>query len=522
MQTNDLRNELGTNFIEYSVAVNGDRAIPDARSGLKPVVRRILYGAFKDGYTSNKKYVKSARIVGNVMGQLHPHGDTAIYDALVRISRDWVMRYPLIDFYGNVGNIAGDGAAADRYTEARLSKLAEDGLLQNIKKKNVDFMPNYDETIEEPTTLPAIFPNLLCNPNTGIGVALACNWAPHNLTEVANAIYAYMDGKEPLLMGPDFPTGGEVINAKDIPQILSTGHGTVKIRGRYKIDKQRIIFYEIPYGTTLEGLINEVGEACEKQILTGIEDIHDESSDHIRIVITCEKNENPEKIVNNIFAKTNFQNSFSYNMVALVDKTPVELNLKECIKIYLEHNIDCLLKECNFDLVKNKDRLEIVDGLLKALEDIDNIIQLIKISKSSADAKIKLAEKYGFTENQAKAIVDMKLGRLAGLERIEIENEKAELVAKIEEINSILINKDKQLSVIKERLAEIVNKYGDARRTQLLDIEQPKDEEKPDVVPEDVVVILNQAGEIKRIPKASFKEAEIKFKIAVKIIIFFS
>ena len=504
MHSNDLINELSTNFIEYSAAVNGDRAIPDARSGLKPVARRILYGAYSGGHTSNKKYVKSARIVGDVMGILHPHGDTAIYEALVRLARDWVMRYPLISFYGNVGNIAGDGAAASRYTEARLAPISEDGLLTGLKKHNVEFVPNYDESTEEPNTLPAIFPNLLCNPNTGIGVALACNWAPHNLNEVAQAIFDYIDGKEPMLPGPDFPTGGIVINSKDIPDILKTGHGSVKIRGKYEIKKQQIIFTEIPYGTTIEGLITEIGKACDAGEILGIEDIHDESTEKIRIVITCEKGVTPESIVQILFNKTNLQSSFSYNMVALVNKTPVEMNLQDCIKVYLEHNEDCLKRECEFDLAKDKERLEVVNGLLKALEDIDNIIKLIKASKNTTDARTNLSEKYGFTEKQSKAIVDMKLGKLASLERIEIENEKAELENNINYLTNLLSSKTEQIKVIRERLSAIVKKYGDARRTQLLDIEVPKDE-APEVIPEDVVVVLTQNGDIKRVPESSFK-----------------
>ena len=279
--TNDLVNELGTNFIEYAVAVNTDRAIPDAGSGIKPVARRILWAAFEGGRTFSKPHVKSGMIVGDVMGKYHPHGDSSIYGALVRLSQDWTMRYPLIDWHGNNGNIAGDGAAHYRYTESRLAKIAEDGLLAGIKKKNVDFMANYTDTLEEPITLPSIFPNLLCNPNTGIGVAMACNWAPHNLTEVAQAIYDYIDGKEPMLPGPDFPTGGIVINKNEIPVIMKTGHGSVKVRGRYKVDKNKIIFYEIPYGTTLEGLLTQVGEVCDAKEIEGITDIRDESNKNL-------------------------------------------------------------------------------------------------------------------------------------------------------------------------------------------------------------------------------------------------
>jgi DNA gyrase subunit A len=503
----DLIKELSTNFIEYAASVNSDRAIPNATDGLKPVAKRILYGAFTGGRTSNKPHVKCAKIVGDVMGSYHPHGDSSIYGALVRLAQDWVMRYPLIDFHGNVGNQAGDGPAAPRYTEARLSKLTEDGMLQGLKKNNVDFIPNYDETTEEPIELPSIFPNLLCNPNSGIGVAMACSWAPHNLTDVAVAINAYLSGLEPTLPGPDFPTGGIIINSKDIPAIMKTGHGSVKIRGKYEIDKQKIIFTEIPYGTTIEGLMTEIGEISDSKEIEGIDNIRDESNKKgVRIVIECDKGINPASIVNKLFAKTNLQSSFSYNQVALVDKVPTELNLKDCIKIYVDHNIDCITRETKFDLDKAIDRLEIVNGLLRALEDIDNIIALIKGSENAAAAKENLIKKYQFTENQAKAILAMRLSSLAKLEKVELEQEAKELENKIKDLKDILVNEDRQKSILKSRLGDLVKKYGDPRRTELTNIEV-KSEDKiiEEVVPEDCVVILSQTGDIKRVPKNSFK-----------------
>ncbi len=506
MQNNDILNELSTNFIEYAVAVNTDRAIPDATSGLKPVHRRILWGAYEKGYTFSKPHVKSAKIVGDVMGTYHPHGDSSIYGALVRLSQPWVMRYPLIDWHGSNGNIDGDGPAHMRYTEARLSKLAEDGMLFGIKKRNVDFIPNYSEDSEEPLTLPAIFPNLLCNPNTGIGVAMACNFAPHNLCEVAQAIHDYIDGKEPMLPGPDFPTGGIVINKDDIPNIMNTGHGSVKIRAKYKVEGQNIVFYEIPYGTSTESLITEIGKVAEEE-LDGITNIRNESNKKgLRIVVECNKNSNPDVMANKLFAKTNLQTSFSYNQVALINKTPTEINLKDCIKIYIEHNIQCLIKETQFDLDKAEARLEIVDGLLKALENIDNIIAFIKKSASSAAAKDGLIKEYGFSEPQAKSIVAMRLGSLAKLEGVELQEEKAKLLDTINELNKILGSETEQLNVILNRLDDLVKKYGDKRRTELTQIEISKeDKEVAAVIPEDVVVMLSQSGDIKRIPKASFR-----------------
>ena len=506
MQNNDLLNELSTNFIEYAVAVNSDRAIPDSTSGLKPVAKRILWGAYEKGYTSSKPHVKSAKIVGDVMGTYHPHGDSSIYGALVRLSQPWVMRYPLIDWHGSNGNIDGDGPAHMRYTEAKLSKLAEDGMLKGIKKRNVDFIPNYSEDAEEPVTLPAIFPNLLCNPNTGIGVAMACNFAPHNLKEVAQAIYDYMDGKEPMLPGPDFPTGGIVINKNDIPNIMRTGHGSVKVRAKYKIEKNSLVFYEIPYGTSTENLIAEIGTIAEEDIPEIVNIRNESNKKGLRIVVECKKDTNLDSIANKLFLKTNLQNSFSYNQVALINKTPTELNLKDCIDIYVKHNIECLTKEIEFDLKAAEARLEIVEGLLKALEDIDNIIAFIKKSESSAAARDGLVKEYKFTEAQAKSIVAMRLGSLAKLEKIELNEEKNELVKNIAEFNNILSSITAKQQIIKERLAELVKKYGDDRRTELAQIEIPKeDKEIVTVIPEDVVVVLTQTGEVKRIPKTSFR-----------------
>ena len=416
------------------------------------------------------------------------------------------MRYPLIDWHGSNGNIDGDGPAHMRYTEARLSKLAEDGMLFGIKKRNVDFIPNYSEDVEEPVTLPAIFPNLLCNPNTGIGVAMACNFAPHNLKEVAQAIHDYVEGKEPMLPGPDFPTGGIVINMNDIPAIMNTGHGSVKVRAKYKVEKQNLVFYEIPYGTSTETLIAEIGKVAEEE-LSEITNIRNESNKKgLRIVVECKKDVNPDVIANKLFAKTNLQTSFSYNQVALINKTPTEVNLKDCIKIYLNHNIECLIKECDFDLNKAEARLEIVEGLLKALQDIDTIIAFIKKSASSAAAKDGLVSEFGFTESQAKSIVAMRLGSLAKLEGVELNDEKAKLNETIDDLNRILSSETEQLNTILGRLDNLVKKYGDARRTELTQIEVPKEEKEiAEVIPEDVVVMLSQTGDIKRIPKASFR-----------------
>ena len=504
---NDLTQELGTNFIEYAVAVNTDRAIPDAKSGLKPVAKRIIYDAYVNGFSYSKPHVKCAAIVGDTMGRWHPHGDSSIYGALVRLSQPWVMRYPLIDFHGSNGNRDGDGPAAYRYTEARLAKLTEDGMLAGMKKGVVDTLPNYSETEEEPVTLPAIFPNLLCNPNTGIGVAMACNWAPHNLKEVAQAICDYMDGQEPMLPGPDFPTGGLIINKNDIPAIIRSGHGSVKIRGKYNMEGNNIVFYEIPYGIVTETLLDQIGAACDAGDIEGVADVRNESNRKkgFRLVIECSKDANIHKTIFQLFKNTDLQTTFSYNQVALIDKTPTELTLKDCCRIYVEHGTECIKRETEYDIQKAKARLNIVEGLLKALEDIDNVIALIKGSESAAKARVNLQNKYGFNEEQAKAIVDMKLGKLAGLERLEIENEKAELLDTIKNLEAVLQN---LIAELRKRLLALADKYGDARRTEITQVEEPKTKEEKEVVnvpPEKCVVVMTESGAIKRIPATSFR-----------------
>lgn len=495
MESKELTEELSKNFIEYAAAVNEDRAIPDATSGLKPVARRILWDGYVNKYASDKEYIKCAKWVGSVIGSTHPHGDSSVYDALARLSQPWVMRYPLIDFHGNQGSQMGDGPAAYRYTNARLSKISEDGLVCNLDKKVVDFMPTYDENDEEPVTLPAIFPNLLCNPNKGIGVSLASNFASHRLEEVAQAIEDYMDGKEPMLPGPDFPTGGVVINKDDIPEIMRTGKGSVKLRGKYKIEKNKIVFYEIPYGVSGEELLNEVGALADEKKLDGIEAVRDETdSKGLRIVIECEKGAKLEYVVTQLFAKTDFQINFSYNQVALVNKVPTELSLKDCIEVYVNHNKKCIVREKEFDKRKAQERQEIVAGLLKALEDIDNIIALIKSADSSVAAKQKLIDKYKFTENQAKAIVNMRLGSLAGLERIELQNENAALNKTIDECNALLSSEKKQEQEIRVRLRALVKKYASPRRTELIQL----DETPPPPRAENVIVTIDSDNKIKK------------------------
>ena len=515
----DVTKELSDNFLAYAEAVNTDRAIPDAKSGLKPVARRILYDMYNTGVTSSKPHVKCAKIVGDTMGRFHPHGDTSIYEALVRIAQPWVMRYPLVDFHGNKGNIGGDGADSMRYTEARLSKLTETGMLEGIKKKVVDFQPNYSEDEEEPVTLISLFPNLLCNPNSGIGVAMACNWLPHNLSEVSNAILAYIDNPditiaeivEKFLPGPDFPLGGRIINKSNMLNCYKTGKGRVIIQAKYALEtrarKQLIVYTELPFGTNTESLLEQINKVCSEGKISGIEDIRDESNQKgIRIVIELTKDGNSASIISKLYNETDLQKNVSFNQVALVDRVPKLLNLKEVFKIYVAHQIDILVRETQFDLLKSEHRLEIVNGLLIALEDIDNVIKTIKEAKSSADAQIQLAKKYNLSEVQTKAIVDMKLGRIAGLEKIEIQNEQKELISLINNYKDILSHEDRQKEILKDRLKELVRKFGDARRTELTQVEASTEQKIIEAIePEDVVVALTKGGHIKRIPVKSFK-----------------
>ena len=509
----DIQKELGRNFINYSVGVNGDRAIPDSRTGLKPVHQRIMFIMDDEGNASSKPHKKCAKVVGSVMGRVHPHGDSSIYEAMVRLAQEWVMRYPLIDWHGNKGTQGGDGAAASRYTECRLAKIAEEGLLSNLKKKNVDWRPNYSEDEEEPVTLPAIFPNLLCNPNQGIGVAMACNWLPHNLRDVGNLISKYMD--EGVLnfedMAPDFPTGGIIINGKELKQIYTTGKGKVVIRGKYEIEtrnkKNLIVFSEIPYTVKTEDLLDQINEACTKELITGVDEVRDESNKKgLRIVFELSKDASEGQVLKQIFKETDLQKSLSANQVALVDKTPTLLNWKECIDIYIKHNIDVVTREAEFDLAKALARLEIVNGLLRALEDIDNIITLIKSSKSAVAAKDNLITKYEFTENQAKAIVDMKLGKLAGLERIELNQEKAALDDTVERLNTLINSEEKLKTTVMNRLIMFYTKHGDNRKTEVTHIDiKPEEKEIAEVVPEDVIVMVSQNGLIKKVPANTIK-----------------
>ena len=508
MNTIELTKELSQNFLDFSHEVNYQRAFADARDGLKPGQRACLWEMYKRGYKSSKPHVKSAKISGGVIANWWPHGDTAIYETFARMSQKWINNIPEIDWHGANGSIQISGEpAASRYTEARLTKLVEEGMLSNINKNNVPMKPNFSDDDEWPVVFPSVFPRLMVNGCQGIGSTIANVWLPHSFIEVANIIDKYISTGEIDYdnIAPSFPTGGIIINKKELPNIYKTGKGKVILRGKAEIKDNYIIITEIPYQVYVEPLIERIKKYAIEEENSGIENVINKSSKNIYIEIECSSN--PAAILKKLYSKTNLQKSFNANQYALTEKgIPALLTLKDYLNIYVNHNIQCIVREVKFDLNKAINRLEIVNGLLKALEDIDNIIALIKKSDNAAAAKESLIEKYQFTENQAKAILAMRLSSLAKLEKIELEKEAKELENKINNLKNILSDENKQKEILKSRLADLVKKYGDARRTELTHIEsKPEDKIIEEVIPEDCVVILSQTGNIKRVPKKSFK-----------------
>ena len=508
MNTIDIKQELSQNFIDFSHEANCQRAFADARDGLKPGQRACLWEMYNKGYLSNKPHVKSAKISGGVIATWWPHGDTAIYDTFARMSQSWINNIPEVDWHGANGSIQISGEpAASRYTEARLAKVTEEGLLGNIKKHNVPMKLNFSEDEEWPQVLPALMPRLMINGCQGIGSTIANVWLPHSLSDLANIITKYIETGEIDYnnIAPNFPTGGIIINKNDLSAIYKTGKGKVVLRGKADIKGKSILITEIPYQVYVEPFIAQIKELIEKDELTGINNILNKS-DKKRLLIEIECEDNPASILNQLYKKTSLQKSYSANQFALVGKTPKLLNLKEYLDIYIQHNYDCIKREHEYDLKKAQDRLEIVEGLIKALEDIDNIIALIKKSESSSDAVKNLISKYQFTERQAKAIVDMKLGRLAHLEKIELNQEQKDLTSTIEKCNEIINNVEKQKEIYLERFSAFVKKYKDNRKTDLTHIEiKPEEKEIAEVTPVDVVVVTTESGLIKKVPVASFK-----------------
>ena len=509
-----ITDEVEQSMLDYGMSIITDRALPSAEDGLKPVNRRILYDMFDKGYMNNKKFVKCAQPVGDTMGRFHPHGDSSIYGALTWMSQEWNMRYPLIAWHGNNGSRDGDEPAAYRYTECKLSKIGEE-MLADIKKNTVDWQNAYTDEEQEPIYLPGRIPNLIVNGTSGIAWAMACSFAPHNLTEVMSAAVHVLENpdcevKEILnfITGPDFPTGGLVVNKDELPTAYLTGKGRARIRGEYTIESDKkgdtIVFTSIPYKVSKEVLIVKIDELCNEGKINGIAAIRDESNkDGVRFVIELEKGVSAEPVVQKLFKLTPLENTYSFNQVALVDKKPVLVNMKQLIQSYIEHQKDVLLRKTQFDLDKIKARIHILEGLLIALEDIDNVIALIKKSESAAVAKTNLMAKYNLSEAQAKAILDMKLSRLARLEKIEIENEKNEKLLESERLEGILKNPTPEL---KKEFEDIKKTYGDARRTTITQAAVTKEEKEIEFVePEKCVVIMTEGGLIKRVPATSFR-----------------
>lgn len=513
----DISKEMRTSFLDYSMSVIVDRALPDVRDGLKPVHRRILHAMNELGIVANKPFKKSARIVGEVIGKYHPHGDTAVYDAMVRMAQDFSYRYMLVQGHGNFGSMDGDGAAAMRYTEARMSKITME-MLKDINKDTVDFVPNYDNEETEPSVMPCRFPNLIVNGSVGIAVGMATNIPPHNLTEAINAIFAIMDNPDisvvelmdNYIKGPDFPTGGIILGRSGIRQAYETGRGSIIVRSKHHIEnmdngKTRIVVTEVPYQVNKANLITKIAELVREKQIEGITYLNDESNrEGIRIVIELRKDAQPEVILNQLYRMTQLQTSFGVNMLALVDKTPKQLSIKEALVHYIDHQTEVTIRRTKFELKKAEDRAHILEGLRIALDHIDAIIHLIRSSQNDNDARIGLMEQFNLTEIQANAILEMRLRRLTGLERDKIENEYRELMETIKDLRDILANHDRVLAIIREELTEVRNRYGDERRTEISEADFNMEDE--DLIPvEDVVITMTTNGYIKRMPTDMYR-----------------
>lgn len=511
----DINQEMKHSYLDYAMSVIVGRALPDVRDGLKPVHRRILYAMHNLGVTPDKPHRKSAFIVGEVMAKYHPHGDMAIYDALVRLAQDFASRYPLVDGHGNFGSVDGDSAAAMRYTEARMASMAME-LLDGIEKNTVDFVPNYDGAEKEPVVLPSRVPNLLINGSSGIAVGMATNIPPHNLAEVIDGVVMLIDNPEAeisdlmrVIKGPDFPTGAVIMGREGIRQAYNTGRGTVKVRAKSAIEtegnKTRIVVSEIPYQVNKARLIEKIAELVKEKKIEGIADLRDESDRQgMRIVIELKKEGNPHVILNQLYKHTQLQDSFGIIMLALVDGKPKVLNLKEALYYYLEHQKEVITRRTKFDLDKAEARAHIVEGLRIALDHLDEVIETIRSSHTVEIAKKALMQKFSLSEKQAQAILDMRLQRLTGLEREKLEAEYKELLEKIAYLKAVLADENRVLQVIKEELLELRKKYQDERRTATSDEDYHMDEEDL-IAEEDVVITITGRGYIKRMPLDTYR-----------------
>ena len=504
----NIEEEMKSSYIDYSMSVIVARALPDARDGLKPVHRRILYSMMRDGNTSDKGYRKSARTVGDVLGHFHPHGDSSVYGALVRLAQDWIMRYPLVDGQGNFGSIDGDSPAAMRYTEVRLRKIGEE-MMQDINKNTVDFVPNYDNKEEEPTVLPACIPNLLVNGSSGIAVGMATNMPPHNLTEVLNGCMAMVDNPDitvdelmQYIKAPDFPTGAYIYGISGVREAYETGRGRVIMRAKTEIEAgeqhDKIVVTEIPYGVNKAELIKFIAELVTDKKIEGISNVNDESDrEGMRIVIDVKRDANAGVVLNKLFKMTALQTSFGVNNIALVKGRPKCLNLRELIKCFIEHRHEVVIRRTRFDLDEAKKRAHILEGLIIASDNIDEVIQIIKKAKTPNDAIQNLMDRFGLDDIQAKAIVDMRLRQLTGLMQDQLHDEYNQVMARIEELQSILDDPEKCKQVIKDEMQAIIDKYGDERNTEIV---YASEEFNPEdfYADEPMIITMSHLGYIKR------------------------
>ncbi len=512
----DLNSEMKTSFLDYSMSVIVARAIPDVRDGLKPVHRRIIYTLWEEGMTPDKKYQKSANAVGAVMGHYHPHGDSAIYESMVRMAQPFTYRHTLVDGHGNFGNIDGDGAAASRYTEARLSKISME-LIRDLNKETVDFSPNYDDQRKEPVVLPSRFPNILVNGNMGIAVGMATNIPPHNLGEVIDGCVAYIDNPDISVMelmqyikGPDFPTGGIILGNSGIKNAYDTGRGTITIRSKVEIvqknNHDEIVITELPYQVNKKALITRIAELVRDKVIQGIANLNDQSSlGGVKIIIDVKKDANANVVLNNLFKHTQLQMSYGINFLMLVDGRPRTLGLKTILEKYVDHQKHVIYRRCEFELKKYKARLHILEGLKIALDHIDEVISIIRGAKTDEDASNELKAKFGLSDEQTQAILEMKLRRLTGLAKEAIENEIAELERLIADLTEILNSEEKILEIIKNEMLDIKNRYADDRRT-LIDMTAIDYIEDESLIPEEnIVITLTNKGYIKRVPSSTYK-----------------
>ena len=515
LEKNNIVSEVSTSFVNYSLSVITSRALPDLRDGLKPVHRRILYSMYQSGYTNDKQHKKSARIVGDVMGKFHPHGDSSIYEALVRMAQDFSYRYPLVDGHGNFGNMDGDGAAAMRYTESRLAKISSE-LLRDINKNTVDMTPNFDELEEEPVVLPSRFPNILVNGTMGIAVGMATNIPPHNLGEVIDGCVAYINnpdidtlGLMEYIKGPDFPTGAIILGNSGIKKAYETGRGTITIRSKANIEEKngryQIVIDEVPYGVNTLELKNKVAELVHNKVIDGISDYHSDLKDGIKIKINLKRDANPQVVLNNLYKHTAFQTTYGIILLMIDQGVPKTLGLKDIISKYIDFQKEVIIRRTKFDLKKAEDRVHILEGLKIALDNIDEVIKIIKESKTDILAKETLMSRFGLSEIQCDAILEMKLRRLTGLEKEKIENELNDLLKRIEELRAILASDEKVLGIIRDELLEIKAKYADERRTHI-DMTAVEYIEDESLIPEEnIMIALTNKGYIKRTTIDTFK-----------------